>query len=106
MKLHSLKRTPEDKQDDHGAVDGTRPDFPWGARLHLQEDQLDQLGLNTIPVAGATVAVEAIGIVQGYREEMLDGKTVRSLEIQLTDMGLAVQGEPVSKRMYPDKKDA
>ena len=37
---------------------------------------------------GTTVQIAAIGKVMGIREEQVDGKLQRSLEIQITDMGL------------------
>lgn len=108
MKLTSLKRTPAEKDDDAkdcAAPCGEQPDYPWGTRLHLEEDQLEALGLSQLPNAGAPVGGEFAGTVIGMREEQRDGKTVRSLEIQITDLGFAVAAPSVADRMYGKKKE-
>jgi hypothetical protein len=110
MKLVSLKRTPAEKADDSKECaapcsDGG-PDYPWGTQLRLEEEQLDALGLGQLPNAGADVGGQFAGKVIGMREEERDGKVVRSLEIQITDLGFAVAGPSMAERMYGKDKKA
>lgn len=111
MKLVSLKREPSDKDDESkeacSPCMGEQPDYPWGTRLNLDEDQLEALGMAQLPNAGADVGGQFAGTVIGMREETVDGKVRRSLEIQITDLGIAVAGPSMAERMYPtSKKDA
>jgi len=106
MKLVSLKRDAAEKADDHACspCSSESPDYPYGTCLYLDEDQLDKLGIDSMPAAGASVGIEAIGTVKGVREEQVDGKVKRSLEIQVTDLALAMATKSMAERMY-GKKD-
>lgn len=104
MKLVSMKR-----KDGHGngcsccdsAPSGCdEPDYPWGLRLQLTEDQLKALGVESLPASGAPVAIEATATVVGMSEEQLDGETRRRLDLQITDMALAAAGAGKFSRMY------
>lgn len=107
MKLASLKRDKSD-QDEESQPCGTpcsdeQPDYPWGTRINLEEDQVAAIGLGQLPNAGADVGGQFAGKVLGIREEERDGKLRRSLEIQITDLGLAVAGPSLADRMYGGK---
>lgn len=79
-----------------------KPDYPWGLRIHLEETQLAALGIQSLPASGAPVALEAVAMVVGMGEEMVDGKPRRRLELQITDLGLAAAGTSKYARMYAD----
>lgn len=103
MKLVSMKRPKEEKHDDKACdpCEFERPDYPYGTRLNLEEDQLESLGLKAMPPAGAQIRIEGLGEVIGVREEQVEGKTRRSLEIQITDLGLDAGPEKsVAERLY------
>jgi hypothetical protein len=106
MKLVSMKKEGGHGHDcccNAGAPSGcSEPDYPWGTRITLEEDQLAALGLKAMPAVGAPVGVEAVATVIGVNEEQRDGKTVRRLELQLTDLGLAAAGTGKYAAMYAD----
>ena len=106
MKLISMKRKPEEKTKDTECCDsphGEHPDFPWGLRINLAEEQLDALGIKSLPVAGAKVALEGVALVYSVGEETVDGgKTSRRLELQITDLALAAAGTSKYAAMYAD----
>lgn len=106
MKLVSMK-----KKDGHGhgcsccsaePSGCSEPDYPWGTRISLEEDQIAALGLKAMPAVGAPVGVEAVAMVIGVNEEQRDGKTFRRLELQITDLALAAAGTNKYARMYAD----
>lgn len=106
MNLVSMKRDPEkDDRDDSKdcCSEMPTPDYPWGTRLSLEEEQLQKLGIKEIPAANTRVQIGAIGEVTGYREETVDGKVKRCLEIQLVELGVEMPPRPISQRMYPEK---
>lgn len=109
MKLVSMKRSEAAKDDamECSPCHGDMPDYPYGTRLNLDEEQLAQLGITAMPTAGALVLIQAKGMVTGMREEQIDGKLRRGLEIQITELGLDTgSGESVAQRMYPAKDKA
>ena len=106
MKLVSMK-----KEGGHGkdccccstAPSGcSEPDYPWGTRLNLDEDQIAALGITSLPAAGAPVGVEAVATVISVSEEQRDGKTFRRMELQITDLALATTPAPKhAEVLYP-----
>lgn len=103
MKLFSMKRQKDEKNDDKACdpCHAESPDYPYGTRLNLEEDQLESLGLKAMPAAGAQIRIEGVGEVIGVREEQIEGKIRRSLEIQITDLGLgAVSDKSTAQKLY------
>lgn len=109
MKLASMKlpkHVKEGETADPCCVDYTPPDYPYGTRLNLEEDQLVALGITAMPTTSDPISITAIGTVIAVSEEQRDGKITRRLEIQITDMAIAQPGERLADRMYPSKKKA
>lgn len=106
MKLVSMKRTDEQQHADPVCCPGEQdmPDYPYGTRINLNDPELNALGLADLPPAGSPLKLAAVGIVMGVREEQVDGKLHRSLEIQITELGLQKgDGPSIADRMYPKK---
>lgn len=106
MKVVSMKRDQQDKdaKSDEACspCHSEQPDYPWGLRLNLGDEEVAALGLGQLPSAGAQVQLAGIGKVMGVREEEVEGKTKRTLEIQITDLGLQVgDGRSIADRLYP-----
>ena len=59
MKLVSMKLDKKREDDDCASPCGEveRPDYPWGTRLNLADEQLAKLGLPAMPAAGAVLDV-------------------------------------------------
>lgn len=109
MKLVSMKRSEADKGEVEtcSPCHGDTPDYPWGLRLNLNEEQLAQLGIGAMPTAGAVILIEAKGVVSSMREEQIDGKLQRGLEIQITELGVDTgAGETLAERLYSAKDKA
>lgn len=107
MKLASLKRSKEEQKpmDIPCCADGEQPDYPWGTRLSLGDEELAKLGLTELPAAGTPVAISAMGMIVSTSEDTVDGgKPNRRCEIQITDLAVSQPGIPLSDRMYPQKK--
>lgn len=106
MKLVSMKRKPEEKTKDSeccAPMDGEHPDYPWGLRIEIGDEQLAALGIKSLPAAGANVALEGVALVYGIAEEQVDGgETKRRLELQITDLALAAPGTNKYAAIYAD----
>lgn len=105
MKLLSMKKTEGGHGDGCcccGPSKCSEPDYPWGLRLNLDEDQLTALGIASLPSVGAQVGLEAAGKVISASEEEVDGKVRRHLEVQITDLALAAAGTSKLAKVYAD----
>lgn len=109
MKLHSLKRKPKDQEEHKEEVcspcgDYKEPDYPWGTKLCLDQESIAAMGLTFLPEAGSPISLSAVGIVALVSEESVEGgEKQQRLEIQITDLGLAMAERPMEDRMYPKK---
>jgi len=80
----------------------SEPDYPWGTRLNLDEEQIAALDIKTLPAVGSSVRVEGVAKVISVSEEQRDGKTFRRMELQITDLAIAAAGTNKYARMYAD----
>jgi hypothetical protein len=65
------------------------PEYPYGLRICLQEEQLKALGLTELPETGTTVTISAKGEVSSTSAYDDQNRGVqRTLEIQLVSLGL------------------
>lgn len=90
MPLVSMKLTPkESKEQSEGPAVADRPQFPFGLSIRLSEEQIEKLGIVTLPKVGTKLALLARVDVERVSETSTqgDGKH-RSMELQITDMGL------------------
>jgi len=105
MKLVSMKTAPSEEAADKGseccAGEYKEPDYPWGLRLRLEDDQLKALGLASLPPVGAPMELHALARVISVSEEQVDGKAKRCMELQVTDLGLPEPApRPMVDRLY------
>jgi hypothetical protein len=89
MELKSMKCS--SKASDNGSIHAAQPEvpeYPYGLRLHLEKESLDQLGLETLPNLGAEIVIQAKVKVCGVSESKDMYGERRSLELQITDMAV------------------
>lgn len=91
MKIVNLKQeAPE--------MEAPRPsDYPWGLCLHLGAKELEKLGVGTLPAIGQSVRIAGVAVVVALRQ---DGD-VRSMELQITDLGVDAGRKTAAGKMYP-----
>lgn len=108
--LVNMKRSDEElKKETEGAtaLAGDAPEYPWGLRLSLRDDDLTKLGINDLPTVGGKLMlmarVEVVDVSQ-YRSTAADGDT-RNVGLQITDMAVGPdQPETtVADRLYRKK---
>ena len=87
MKLPARDKTSEEKM--YPTMAGEGPAYPYGLCIQLDHEQLEQLGIDKLPTADATITIAAKGKVTRTSEEQTEGGgSRRSVSIQLTHMGL------------------
>lgn len=106
MALVSLKLSDAEKKAARGpevSVSGSGgPDYNWGLRISLQDEDLKKLGLGgSLPSAGGILVMGAKCKVVGSSSSEYDGKARQTLELQITDMELAPEpSTDLAARIY------
>lgn len=92
-----MKRTDAEKAAADGpfavsSVGGpTGPDYPWGLRIRLGQEELAKLDLDGDCKAGDMIDLRAFAKVVNVTHDQIDGKTRCSIELQIEQ--LAVENE-------------
>jgi hypothetical protein len=91
MPMTNMKSEPE-LEEMPGMPEPDEPAYPEGLKIELETDELDKLGVASMPALGTRVRIEAEGVVVCTSTEMTQGGTERCMSIQITDMNLSVGG--------------
>lgn len=80
-------------------VEMDKEEYPYGLRLHLDNESLKKLGMTSLPEMGKAMVLQARVEVTDMHESVRQGEKEpdRSMSLQITDMELAPE---------PDKKSA
>lgn len=76
---------------------GDAPEFPFGLRLHLDEDELQKLGID-LPEIGESFVVVGIGTVTSVSQHQREDHTSQHVEVQLEKLAFESREESVSLR--------
>jgi hypothetical protein len=80
------------------------PQYPWGLRISLNNDDLEKLGLTDMPKAGSAVMITAKAVVASVRTYSSadlgkstlmgdEGENENSMDLQITDMRVKREGD-------------
>jgi hypothetical protein len=89
-----MKMTKAEKKENSLAKPYEAPNYPYGLRLRLESDQLEKLGLESLPKVGAKMVIEATGVVTSVSQNESKDYNSRCVEIQIES--LAVEDEETS----------
>lgn len=110
MKMTSMKRTKEDRNQTKQAVSIDNPsseDYPYGLSVDLDHESLEKLGMDKLPRVGQKLHLHAHAHVTSVREEHRDGgKKHRHLTIQLRKMGFDDAPAPSERSLNRGAKSA
>jgi len=92
--MKSMKLTKQQKKRED-TLSTEENEFPFGLRIHLDDDSLDNLGMGEMPKVETTMILMAKVEVRhtSVGDDAEDGKS-RSMSLQITDMAL----EPEKKK--------
>lgn len=95
MDLIDMKHSPKEREEEsEEAKEQKGPEYPWGLKITLGEDELEKLGLGENPKSGEEFEIHAKGFVCEERESSSDDYgDDRSVTIQLTSVGLEPEEE-------------
>ncbi len=80
----------------------TGPDYPYGLRIRLSEDELAKLDLDGDCTAGDMIDLRAFAKVINVNVEEVDGKPRRSIELQIQQ--IALENEETEEPAAPARK--
>lgn len=85
--LTSMKRSESEMAKPYGLEMEDR-EYPWGLKVHLEDEDLEKLGIDMLPdVGGKRLMIARVEIVSASRHDTQDGVD-RSMSLQITDMKL------------------
>lgn len=88
-KFVDLKRSKADKKASEKSNSIGYPgseDYPYNLTIRLSQDELDKLGIKSLPKTGSTLQLEAKATVVSTTDNRRDGRSERSVELQLRKM--------------------
>lgn len=71
--------------------------YPYGTRIDLDKDSLEQLGIKNLPAVGTEMMIECKVTVIAVRESASQENTSRSMELQITAMDIEADEDEVGE---------
>lgn len=71
------------------ATESPEDEYPWGLRIHLEDEQLERLGMDMMPDPGTKRMMMAKVEIVSTDVHNRDGEKHRSISLQITDMKLS-----------------
>lgn len=91
MNLKSMKMTAEEKKSmiEGPAMSKDAPRYPYGLNIHLNDEVMQKLGLESLPKVGTKMMIMAVAVVESVSErDSQDGGKRQDMSIQITDMSI------------------
>ena len=90
MAMVNMKHSPEEASKYTELADvGDEPKYPYGLCLSLHEDELEKLGITSLPALGTQMTLTArvyVKSTSAYQSQ--DGGSNTTMDLQITDMEL------------------
>lgn len=102
MELKSMKISKSSQETMAKPAMLEAPQYPYGLSIRLDNDSLEKLGMSDLPKAGKKMKLMAmVEVVGSSQHTMKGGKDMKSVELQITSMGLESDSEKdASKELY------
>lgn len=108
MPLKDMRLNKKDqKKFDQPDVPADTPKFPFGLRVHLEEEVLDKLPeLDPMPKVGEKLAMIAVVEVVGIHQNQTASGKRRHIDVQITELGFEDESkaEKAAEALYGGKK--
>lgn len=104
MKMISMEKSEESMQDCK-PVSCEHDKYPYGIRLHLDDECVKKLGIKDLPKVGDKMMIQAVAYVCDASEHMVEGKgTRKSIGLQICEMGVSEskQKKEAADEMYEE----
>lgn len=96
MKMASMEKSQESMKD-CAPVSCESEKYPYGLRIHLNNECLEKLGIKELPKVGDKFMIQAVAIVSDvHGSQMRDGDVDKSMGLQICEMGCSHKTEKKS----------
>jgi hypothetical protein len=106
MAMVNMKSKPgENNAETAQSTEYKEPEYPYGLCIRLSKDELDKLGITSLPAVGAKMTITAAAFVKSTSAyETQDSGKDMSIELQITDMeiGAAQAKGEAATMLYGD----
>jgi hypothetical protein len=85
MAMINMKQKAE-REEMPGEVEMDEPKYPYGLCINLDKDQLDKLGITSLPQVGSEMTIMAKAYVKSTSAYETQGGKDMSVGLQITDM--------------------
>mgnify|MGYP003624519999 CR=1 FL=1 len=82
----NMKKT-EEMPEEYEDMD--EPSYPYGLCITLDAEQLNKLGINTLPAVGGEMMIKAMAYVKSTSAYETQGGQDMSMKLQITDIDLS-----------------
>lgn len=90
MEMANMKLSEKNQKDYAQPMAVSKPEYPYGLCICLDEETIAKLGITTLPKVGQAMTMQAKVEVRSVSESNSeDMGRQRRLELQITDMGLS-----------------
>lgn len=102
MNLVSLKLSDEEKKEmSEPTALANLPEYGWGTRIELNDEQIANLGMPALPKVGEFMMIQArVKVMSVSQYDRADQDSERSISLQITDMAVGPDEKPA-----PEAKD-
>lgn len=100
MALVSMQMSAEEAKEEAG-IEPSRPRYPYGLCIDLNDETLAKLGITELPAVGAQITVLAratVTRVSAYQDQ--GNEQERCVGLQITDMELEQAGPSAAEKLY------
>ena len=100
MKLHDMKLGSKQKSLLSEMPKMDAPEYPYGLRIRLEEDQLKKMGITELPKLEKEVELIAKGYISSVSSNESEYGSHRCVEIQITEMAFEPKKKSQSETLY------
>lgn len=96
VKLRDMRLSREERKEMAEPMSvGDMPEYPYGLRLHLDQDEIAKLGIS-LPDVGEQFVVVGIGVVTSVSQHKGEAHTSQHVEVQLEKLAFESREETIS----------
>lgn len=96
---HDQVKIKQESNNDGDSIVSSGKSYPWGTRLHFDDDMIDELGADALAV-GDLVEVRGFALVDSKSENSDEDGTRKSIGLQLTSVSIKREEDDLVKQLY------
>jgi hypothetical protein len=86
MALVDMKMSKAEAKEQTEPTSSDLPQYPWGLNLHLDDDELEKLGVKDLKVGSDVVITAKCSVTSSSSHKSMLGDSSSSVDLQITEM--------------------